>query len=40
LVVSWQPSPFVDCPDDQPLSACNIDEANKLYTLEMLMAMK
>ena len=40
LVVSWQPSPFVSCPDYQPLSACDIDEANKLYTLEMLMAMR
>jgi hypothetical protein len=35
LSVNWQPSPDVDCPDDWPLSACNLAPQQQLYELNL-----
>jgi len=36
----WVPAPEVQCPTDQPISACDIKPEQKLYTIQIQAAMK
>lgn len=38
--VEWTPAPGVQCPPDQPISACDIKPEQKLYTIQIQTAMK
>jgi hypothetical protein len=38
ISVDWQPSPSANCPADQPVSACNVQPADMLYTVSVAMA--
>lgn len=38
--VEWRPAPEVQCPPDQPISACDIKPEQKLYTIQIQTAMK
>ncbi len=33
--VSWEPSDEVDCPDDQPISACDIEPSQQNFTISI-----
>lgn len=35
---TWQPAPDANCPPDQPISACELEPEQKLYTLELIVA--
>ena len=37
---NWEPVAGVSCPDDQPISACELTPAEKLYTVEIQIGMK
>ncbi len=36
----WQPAPGANCPADQPISACDLQPGQKLYTISIQAAMK
>jgi len=36
----WMPAPEVQCPSDQPISACDIKPEQKLYTIQIQAAQK
>jgi len=36
----WMPAPEVECPSDQPISACDIKPEQKLYTIQIQVAQK
>lgn len=36
--VSWTPAEGVECPDDQPISACEIEPAQQIYTVTIHVA--
>jgi len=36
----WVPAPEVQCPSDQPISACDLKPEQKLYTIQIQAAMK
>jgi hypothetical protein len=38
ISVDWQPSPSANCPADQPVSACNVQPVDMLYTVSVSMA--
>jgi hypothetical protein len=40
ITVGWEPSPEVQCPADQPISACDIKPEQRLYTVQIQTAMK
>jgi hypothetical protein len=40
ISVGWTPSPEVECPKDQPISACELKPEQKLYTVQISTAMK
>lgn len=40
ISVGWMPSPDVQCPKDQPISACNLKPEQQLYTVQIQTAMK
>ena len=41
MLVGYTWEPFgVDCPDDQPIGACELTPAQKLYTIEIKIGMK
>jgi hypothetical protein len=31
----WQPSPSVNCPQDQPISACQVPPKEQIYTVTL-----
>jgi hypothetical protein len=33
--VQWQPAEGVDCPEDQPISACDVDPADEEFTIAL-----
>ena len=35
LNVGWQPSPAANCPQDQPVSACNVPPEEQIYTISL-----
>ena len=37
---TWEPIEGVNCPDDQPISACDLTPAQKLYTIKIQIGMK
>ena len=40
LTISWLPVESADCPDNQPISACELTPDQKLYTIEIKIGMK
>jgi hypothetical protein len=40
ITVGWEPSPEVQCPEDQPISACDLKPEQQLYTVQIQTAMK
>jgi hypothetical protein len=40
LSATWEPVAGVDCPDDQPIAACELTPEQKLYTIEIEIGMK
>jgi len=36
----WLPDPSANCPADQPISACDLQPEQKLYTISIQAAMK
>lgn len=40
LTVGWEPSADANCPDDQPIGACELAPEQRLYTIELLAAMQ
>jgi hypothetical protein len=40
ISVMWTPSPDANCPNDQPISACELKPEQKLYTVQIQAAMK
>jgi hypothetical protein len=40
LIVGWEPSDAANCPDDQPISSCDVAPENKLYTITIEGAMQ
>ena len=40
LSATWEPVAGIDCPDDQPINACNLTPAEKLYTIQIQIGMK
>lgn len=38
--VGWEPSEDADCPQDQPISACNLEPEQQIYTIKLSAAMK
>lgn len=37
---SWEPDPEVDCPSDQPISACGLEPEQMLYTIQIQIAQE
>ncbi len=35
LQVNWEPSPDANCPDDQPIAACELTPEQQLYTVDL-----
>jgi hypothetical protein len=33
--VNWEPSDEVDCPDDQPISECDIEPSQQNFTISI-----
>lgn len=40
VAVMWTPSADANCPDDQPISSCNLKPEQKLYTITTRVAQK
>jgi hypothetical protein len=40
LSVEWQPAPDVQCPQDQPISACNLTPEQQRYTISLNCAQE
>ena len=40
ISANWQPAPGINCPADQPISACILKPEQKIYTLMIQAAMK
>ena len=40
IYAGWEPAPNVECPTDQPLSACSLKPEQMLYTIEIQVAQK
>nr|MBN1228320.1 hypothetical protein [Anaerolineae bacterium] len=40
LTVMWEPAEEANCPQDQPISACNLDPDQMLYTITLSGAMQ
>ena len=40
LSATWEPAAGIDCPDDQPIGACDLSPAEKVYTIEIQIGMK
>jgi hypothetical protein len=40
ISVSWDPAPEVQCPADQPISACDVKPEQQIYTIQIQTAMK
>ena len=40
ISAQWSPAPGVQCPSDQPISACNLTPAQKHYTVQIQAAQK
>lgn len=38
--VNWSPAPGIECPADQPISACNLTPEQKSYTIQIQVAQK
>jgi hypothetical protein len=38
--VNWTPAPGIECPADQPISACNLKPEQKSYTIQIQVAQK
>jgi hypothetical protein len=38
--VTWEPSPDANCPNDQPIGACNLTPEQRLYTITVAFAQK
>ena len=36
--VDWQPSEDAECPEDQPISACELEPSQQLYTITVEVA--
>jgi hypothetical protein len=36
----WEPAPEIQCPVDQPIAACNLEDDMKLYTILIQVAQK
>ena len=40
ILAEWTPAPEANCPDDQPISACELTPEQQLYTVTVQAAMK
>ncbi|MBE2240023.1 MAG: DUF333 domain-containing protein [Caldilineaceae bacterium] len=40
ILAEWTPDPAANCPDDQPISACELTPEQQLYTVTIQAAMK
>jgi putative hemolysin len=40
ILVEWTPDPAANCPDDQPISACELTPEQKLFTVSVQAAMQ
>jgi putative hemolysin len=40
ILAEWTPDPAANCPDDQPISACELTPEQQLYTVTVQAAMK
>jgi len=40
ILAEWTPDPAANCPDDQPIAACELTPEQKLYTVTVQAAMK
>jgi putative hemolysin len=40
ILAEWKPDPAANCPDDQPISACELTPEQQLYTVTVQAAMK
>lgn len=40
LEVGWKPSDDAECPDDQPISACDLTPEQQIYTITLSIAMQ
>lgn len=40
ILVEWTPAPGVECPTDQPISACDLRPEQRLYTVQIQVAQE
>ena len=40
ILAEWTPDPAANCPDDQPIAACELTPEQQLYTVTVQAAMK